>query len=226
MDRKPDPWQTNEARPFLMIGDVSVSVLGDHRYRIDSPSGVEVVEGFAEARKMSSGDGRPGLIEAIVVHADISSAPSSGRVRRERRDAPQGRWSDGEGGCQRDDALVARAAKRADWAGDALEQAADDLENVGDDASSLSGLAETVQDEAEHVARLAKDIESQRSDMDREPGHAAWGTGTAEPFLRIGPVRLWALGGQRFRVQSPSRDEEVEGFEEARRLARELAALD
>jgi hypothetical protein len=48
--RKPEPWQTNEARPFLMIGDVSVSVLGDHRYRVESPSGDEVVEGFDAAR--------------------------------------------------------------------------------------------------------------------------------------------------------------------------------
>ena len=51
MTREPDPWQTNEARPFLMIGDVSVSVLGPNRYRIESPSGDEVVEGFEEARR-------------------------------------------------------------------------------------------------------------------------------------------------------------------------------
>jgi hypothetical protein len=71
-----------------------------------------------------------------------------------------------ETAAKRDDDLVSRAAKRADWAGGALEQAADDLEKVGDDASSLSVLAETVQDEAEHVARLAKDIDSQRSGFD------------------------------------------------------------
>ncbi len=46
MDREPDPWQTNEARPFLMMGDVSVSVLGANRYRIQTPSGHEDVEGF------------------------------------------------------------------------------------------------------------------------------------------------------------------------------------
>jgi hypothetical protein len=34
-----------------MIGDVSVSVLGDQRYRIGTPSGDEVVEGFDEARR-------------------------------------------------------------------------------------------------------------------------------------------------------------------------------
>jgi len=41
MTRKPDPWQTNEARPFLMIGDVSVSVLAPNRYSIHSPGGDE-----------------------------------------------------------------------------------------------------------------------------------------------------------------------------------------
>jgi hypothetical protein len=34
-----------------MIGDVSVSVLGDNRYRIDTPDGDEVVEGFEQARQ-------------------------------------------------------------------------------------------------------------------------------------------------------------------------------
>jgi cell division protein FtsN len=67
--------------------------------------------------------------------------------------------------AKRDDELVSRAAKRTDWAGSALEGAADDLEDVGTDESGLTALAETVQDEAEHVSRLAKDIESQRTDM-------------------------------------------------------------
>jgi hypothetical protein len=69
-----------------------------------------------------------------------------------------------EAAAKRDDQLVERAAKRADWAGSALEGAADDLEDVGTDASGLAALAETVQEEAEHVSRLAKDIESQRRD--------------------------------------------------------------
>jgi hypothetical protein len=34
-----------------MIGDVSVSVLGGNRYRVESPSAGEVVEGFDEARQ-------------------------------------------------------------------------------------------------------------------------------------------------------------------------------
>ena len=128
-----------------------------------------------------------------------------------------------EAAAKRDGQLVERAAKRTDLAGTALEHAADDLDDVGTDESGLTALAETVQDEAETVGRLAKDIESQRTDMERKPKAAAWETGTAEPFLRIGHVSVWALGGQRFRVQSSSGDEEVEGFQEARRLARELA---
>ena len=36
-----------------------------------------------------------------------------------------------EAAAKRDDELVERAAKRADWAGNALDQAADDLEDVG-----------------------------------------------------------------------------------------------
>ena len=50
MTRKPDPWQTNEARPFLMIGDVSLWALGKQRYRVESPSGSEEVEGLKRAR--------------------------------------------------------------------------------------------------------------------------------------------------------------------------------
>ena len=124
--------------------------------------------------------------------------------------------------AKRDDELVSRAAKRTDWAGSALEGAADDLDDVGADESGLTALAETVQEEAEHVSRLAKDIESQRTDMDRKP--ATWKTSTAEPLLRIGDVSVWALGGQRFRVRSPSGVEEIEGFVEARDLAHELAS--
>jgi hypothetical protein len=126
-------------------------------------------------------------------------------------------------GAERDDKLVSRAAKRADWAGSALEGAADDLTDVGDDdTDSLTGLAEVVQDEAEKVSRLAKDIESQRSGMDREPG--APETGAAGPFLTIGDVSIWALGDQRFRVESPSGAEEiVHGIHDARRRAHELA---
>jgi len=126
-----------------------------------------------------------------------------------------------EAAAKRDDELVERAAKRTDWAGEALEHAADDLDDVGADETKLTALAETVQEEAEHVSRLAKDIESQRADTKPKP--ATWETGTAEPFLRIADVSVWALGGQHFRVQSPSGVEEIEGWAEARRRAHELA---
>jgi hypothetical protein len=126
-----------------------------------------------------------------------------------------------EAAAKRDDQLVSRAAKRTDWAGEALEHAAGDLDDVGADETGLTALAETVQEEAEHVSRLAKDIESQRTEMDRKP--STWTSGTAEPLLRIGDVSVWALGGQRFRVRSPSGVEDIEGFAEARELAHELA---
>lgn len=128
-----------------------------------------------------------------------------------------------EAAAERDDKLVSRAAKRTDLAGNALEGAAEDLDDVGTDKSRLNELAETVQEEAEHVSRLAKDIESQRTDMDRKPG--SWEAGTPEPLLRIGEVNVWALGGHRFRVKSPSGVEDIQGFVEARQRAHELADL-
>jgi hypothetical protein len=42
-------------------------------------------------------------------------------------------------------------------------------------------------------------------------------------FATIGDVSIWSPGDQRFRVQSPAGDEDVEGFADARRRARELA---
>ena len=51
MDREPEPWQTNAPGPFLWIGDVSVSALGEERFRVQTPSGSEQVEGFEEARR-------------------------------------------------------------------------------------------------------------------------------------------------------------------------------
>jgi hypothetical protein len=51
MTRKPDPWQTNAPGAFLTIGDVSVWALGDQRFRVQSLSGDEEIEGWAEARR-------------------------------------------------------------------------------------------------------------------------------------------------------------------------------
>src|SRR5579863_8636932 len=61
----------------------------------------------------------------------------------------------------RNDALIRRAAKRARWAGIALNRAAGDLDRAkGADGNALSGLAEIVQDEATRVSKLAEEIES------------------------------------------------------------------
>lgn len=53
--REPEPWQTNEARPFLTLeqprGTVSVSALGDDRFQINAPEGQHVLEGFPDARE-------------------------------------------------------------------------------------------------------------------------------------------------------------------------------
>jgi hypothetical protein len=64
----------------------------------------------------------------------------------------------------RNDAQIGRAAKRAGWAGAALESAADDLDGAcGAEGNPLTGLREAVQDEAKRVANLAEDIESHMS---------------------------------------------------------------
>lgn len=57
--------------------------------------------------------------------------------------------------------------------------------------------------------------------MEREP--EAWQTNAAGPFLSIGEVTVWALGEDRFRVDSPGRSQEVEGIDRARELAHKLA---
>jgi hypothetical protein len=41
----------------------------------------------------------------------------------------------------------------------------------------------------------------------------------------MGEVSAWALGNDRFRIESPAGAKEVEGFEEAERRADELAGL-
>jgi hypothetical protein len=59
--------------------------------------------------------------------------------------------------------------------------------------------------------------------MEREP--EPWQTNAAGAFLTIGDVSVWAIGDQLFRIESPAGTEEVEGFQEARQRARELAGL-
>jgi hypothetical protein len=54
----------------------------------------------------------------------------------------------------------------------------------------------------------------------------AWQTSAPGPFLTIGDASVQAFGKQRFKIVSPSGEVDVEGFEEARRRARELAGLE
>ena len=53
MSPEPEPWQTNAPGPFLMIGEVSVEALGEQRFRIASPDGERLVEGFEQARGLA-----------------------------------------------------------------------------------------------------------------------------------------------------------------------------
>jgi hypothetical protein len=76
----------------------------------------------------------------------------------------------GSTAARRDDALLARAAKRADLAGTALAGAAGDLGNAhGRDGNALTGLAEVILDEAGRVSHLVQDIESHRPVRAGEP---------------------------------------------------------
>ncbi len=62
---------------------------------------------------------------------------------------------------------IDRAAKRADWAGRALKNAAEDLQDAGAWNAGLEGLTEMVFEQAGRVSRLAKDIESRKEDATR-----------------------------------------------------------
>jgi hypothetical protein len=65
--------------------------------------------------------------------------------------------------ARKDDALIARAAKRTDLAGTALASAAGDLDIAhGRDGNLLTGLAEVILDEAGRISHLVGDIESHR----------------------------------------------------------------
>jgi hypothetical protein len=60
--------------------------------------------------------------------------------------------------------------------------------------------------------------------VDREP--AARETNATGPFLSVGAVAVYALGEDRFRLVAPGGERDVEGFEPARQLARELAGVE
>ncbi|MGO9489334.1 MAG: hypothetical protein ACLQBB_09950 [Solirubrobacteraceae bacterium] len=83
----------------------------------------------------------------------------------------------------RNDELIGRAAKRADWAGTALDGAAQDLDGAcGADGNPLSGLAEVVQDEAVRVSNLVEEIESRRTlPRDVEPDGCGPGSRGRDP---------------------------------------------
>jgi hypothetical protein len=67
--------------------------------------------------------------------------------------------------AERNDERIARAAKRADWAGAALVSAAEDLGGARScEGNRLTGIIEVVMDEAARVGRLAEDIASQLRD--------------------------------------------------------------
>jgi hypothetical protein len=72
-----------------------------------------------------------------------------------------------------------------------------------------------------HVFHIGNGKDDQ---ADPEP----WQTNATAPFLTIerprGTVSVWSLGRERFRVQAPRDDAEVEGFDQARAAAHRLAA--
>jgi hypothetical protein len=53
MEPEPEPWQTDAAGPFLMIGAVSGWALGEQRFRIVAPEDEQEVEGFQRARELA-----------------------------------------------------------------------------------------------------------------------------------------------------------------------------
>jgi hypothetical protein len=72
------------------------------------------------------------------------------------------------GRADRNDELIARAARRADWAGAALVSAAKDLGGARScEGTPLTGVSEVVMDEAARVCRLAEDIASQGRDQEK-----------------------------------------------------------
>jgi hypothetical protein len=75
--------------------------------------------------------------------------------------------------ARQDHKLIARAAKRTDWAGTVLEGAAGDLGDAhGDDGKALTGLAEVVLEQAARVSHLAEDIESHGPVPEDAPNYA------------------------------------------------------
>ena len=57
MSRKPEPWQTDAPRPCTTIekprGTVSISSVGNERFRVEAPGHDSEVKGYAEARAVA-----------------------------------------------------------------------------------------------------------------------------------------------------------------------------
>jgi hypothetical protein len=51
--REPAAWETNETRPFLSVGEASVSGLGRDRFIVESPDERRTVTGFGPARQLA-----------------------------------------------------------------------------------------------------------------------------------------------------------------------------
>jgi hypothetical protein len=51
--RQPEAWETNATAPFLAVGDVGVTALGQERFRVSAPDHEQEVVGFAAARSMA-----------------------------------------------------------------------------------------------------------------------------------------------------------------------------
>jgi len=56
-DRKPEPWESGAAAPFLLIetarGNVEIWALGEDRFRVTAPGHEQLVTGFQEAEKLA-----------------------------------------------------------------------------------------------------------------------------------------------------------------------------
>jgi hypothetical protein len=56
-DRKPEPWESGAAAPFLWIetarGNVEMWALGEDRFRVTAPGQEQLVAGFERAERMA-----------------------------------------------------------------------------------------------------------------------------------------------------------------------------
>ena len=57
MSHEPEPWQTNDARPFAVIekprGTVTIFSLSKERFRVEAPCHDSEVKGYEEARALA-----------------------------------------------------------------------------------------------------------------------------------------------------------------------------